>query len=391
MNLEDHEMARRLPKADGAISLWPDPHEFNDMTTRSDAPTSLKDLLTGDTPQISLHLTSFFNATLVNILWPHTLMDVIGKRAFLHAWSLVLAGRESEIPRVLDAREDVLQAITDTPAEKQAEYVLKSKQLTGLSLIKFAARLVCDIVRGPKPKTRTICLPRKVMARLRLETEMTLPSFLLGEKLPFISDGDILTAWTLRTVATSLPQPQRMTALHAINARFRLPTLIDSNDICLQNMLIPGYTYLSSTEATGPLGPIALRNRQYLMEQATEAQVLANLREQYKSRDFSQRLYIDHPDTVMVPYTNWTKARIYQAANFRPAIQCAGEDEQTRCNPPGTPIYHQVAPVKPRRTMRFLMVVLGQDHGGNYWLTLTLSPMAWEKMMESLEGLGGMR
>jgi hypothetical protein len=382
-------MAGRLPKSDGTISIWPNPSEFLDLAARPGAPTSLKHLLVGDTPQMSLHITSFFDATLVSIVWPHTLMDMMGQQAFLHAWSLVLAGRESEVPRVLDAREDVLQAITDTPTEKSAEYKLKPRQLKGFGLLKFVARSGREMLCGPTPQTRTICLPAKAMASLRREAEMTIASLGSREnKSRFLSDGDILTAWTLRAVATSLPFPQRITALHAMNARFRLPSLIEASGICLQNMLVPGYTYLSSTETAGPLGHIALRNRHHLLEQTTEAQVLASLREQYKSGDFSRRLY-SPPDAVVVPYINWTKARIFQAANFRPAILSNGEDEQTRCNPPGTPVFHHAFPVIPTQTTRLMVVVLGKDYGGNYWLTLTMGPVAWRKIMENLEMLGG--
>jgi hypothetical protein len=389
MNMESHHMAGRLPKTDGTISIWPNPWEFFDLAARPGTPTSFKHLLVGDTPQMSLHITSFFDATLVSIVWPHTLMDMIGQQAFLHAWSLVLAGRESEVPRVLDAREDVLQAIADTPTENPTEYKLRSRQLKGFGLAKFVARYGREMLRGPTPQTRTIFLPAKAMISLRREAERTLASMASGEKdSKFISDGDILTAWTLRAVATSLSIPQRITALHAMNARFRLPALIDASGICLQNMLVPGYTYLSPTEAAGPLGHIALRNRHHLLEQATEAQVLASLREQYKSGDFSKRLY-SPSDAVVVPYTNWTKARIFQAANFRPAILCNGENEQTRCNPPGTPVFHHAFPVKPSQTTRLMVVVLGKDYGGNYWLTLTMGPVAWRKIMESLEVLGG--
>jgi hypothetical protein len=387
MTIENHELARRLPKADGTISVWPRPLEFQGLATGKDAPTSPKDLLLGDTPQMLLHITSFFNATLVSIIWPHTMMDMMGQHAFLHAWSLVLAGRESEVPRVLDAREDVLQAITDNPSEKKADYLLKSKQLKGFGLLKLITRFGYEMMRDPAPKTRTICLPKKAMVKLRLQVETDLACSNGREKAPFVSDGDILTAWTLRAVAISLPQPRRMTALHAINARFRLPQLIESSGICLQNMLVPGYTYLSSTEATGPLGPIALKNRQHLGEQATEAQVLASLREQYKHGDCFRRLY-SPADAVVMPYTNWTKAKIFQTANFRPAILSAGEDEQTRSNPPGTPVFHHAVPVRQSRATRLVVVVLGKDHGENHWLTLTMSPMAWDKIMESLETLG---
>jgi hypothetical protein len=386
MAIEKHKLAKKLPKADGTISIWPSPLDFKTFAARSDAPITLKNILSRDTPQVSLHITTFTNATLVAILWPHTLMDIMGQQAFLYAWSLVLAGRESEVPHVLGAREDVLHNIIDDPAEKATEYILKSKQLKGFPFIKFGARFVWDMLRSPAPETRTICLPKKAMAYLRLQAEADLVASNTEEKQPFISDGDILTAWTMRAVATSLPRPRLMTALHAMNARFRLPLLVNAPGVYLQNMLVPVYTFLSPELATGPLGLIALSNRQHLSEQATEVQVLASLREEQRKGGFSGRIYSD-ADALLMPFTNWTKAKLLHTADFRPAVVSAHDEETTRCNPPGTPTFHHALSMHQSRATQLMVVILGKDYGENYWLTLTMSPLAWTKIKESLQGL----
>ena len=127
---------------------------------------TIEDLLAGDTPQISVHITSFNDATLVGLSWPHTLMDVMGQAAFLSAWSSVLAGRATEVPPVLGAQEDVLLALTDdATSAPQEEYVLKSKQLKGLAFVKFGARFAWDMLTGAKPLTQTIHIPKSVVSR----------------------------------------------------------------------------------------------------------------------------------------------------------------------------------------------------------------------------------
>jgi hypothetical protein len=384
--IEDNAVASKLPKPDDKVSTWLGPQHFNDYAVRNDAPMTIEDLLSGDTPQMSVHITSFTNATLVGLSWPHTMMDVMGQQAFLHAWSLVLAGRESEVPPVLGAREDELCAIADAPAENPEEYVHKSKQLKGFAMVQFGARFAWDMLTGPVPETRTICLPKKVVAALRQQAQSDLadPS---GEKeTPFISDGDVLTAWTMRAVATSLPSPRPMTALHAMNARFRLPSLVNAQGVYLQNMLVPGFAFVPPDVARGPMGPIALTSRQHLLEQATEPQVLASLREQRISGDPSTLLYSD-ANALLMPFTDWTKANFFKLVDFSPAVMTAGETGQMRCNPPGTPVFHHAATRRPSAGARLMVIILGKDWAENTWCTLTMSPSAWEKIVKSVEGL----
>ncbi|CAG5155409.1 uncharacterized protein ALTATR162_LOCUS3648 [Alternaria atra] len=321
-----NELAGKLPKSpNGTITTNPGPTDFNDLATSPSAPTTIEDLLSGDVPQISVHITSFTDATLVGLSWPHTLMDVMGQAAFVQAWSSVLAGREAEVPPVLGAQEDALTALTDSATSMSEEYMLKSKQLKGLSFVKFGARFAWDMLTGPKPVTQTIHLPKEVVGKLRAQAEKDLASANNGneEDVPFISDGDILTAFTLRCISISLPAPRPLTALHAMNARFRLPSLINAKGAYLSNMLVPGFTFLDPEMSTGPLGQIALHNRQRLLEQATEAQVLASLREQRVSGDPSTLLYSD-ADALLVPFTDWTKAKFFSAVDFSAAILKAG-------------------------------------------------------------------
>jgi hypothetical protein len=388
ITIEEHELAKQLPRPNGKVSTWIGPQNFSDFAVRENAPASLEDLLQPDTPQISVHLTSFTNATLVGLSWPHTLMDVMGQQAFLHGWSLVLAGRESEVPPVLGAREDELIAIADAPTgvEKTEEYVHKSKQLKGFAMVQFGARFAWDMMTGPKPETKTICLPKNVVAALRLQAQRELPNLLDGEDKPFISDGDVLTAWTMRSVSTSLPSPRPITALHAMNARFRLPTLMNAKGVYLQNMLVPGFVFVSGEIAMGPMGPIAISNRQHLLQQATESQVLASLREQRISGDPSRLLYSD-ASALLLPYTDWTKANFFKMADFSAAVVQAGDTQQRRCNPPGTPIFFHASSRRPTAGARLMVVILGKDYEENTWLTLTMSPMAWANIEKSLKEL----
>ncbi len=115
MNVADYEKTKDFPTSNGDVSIWPNPHIFVSLAASSDAPKITKDLLLGDTPQISLRITSFNNATIVALTWPHTLMDIMGQKAFVQAWSLVVNGRDSEVPPVLSAHNDPLLAALNAP------------------------------------------------------------------------------------------------------------------------------------------------------------------------------------------------------------------------------------------------------------------------------------
>ncbi|CAM1503471.1 Fc.00g010620.m01.CDS01 [Cosmosporella sp. VM-42] len=384
--IEDHPLAKTLPRATGSPSIQPGPPGFRAFAAREDAPAVLDDFIFHDTPQLSLHITSFTNATLVALSWPHTLMDVMGQQALLHAWSLVLAGRESDVAPVLGAREDAICKAADAPVEME-EFKLARKQLTGWSMFMFGLRFAWDMLCNSVVETRTVFLPQKFVADLRRQAESDLAAVDGGEKNRFVSDGDVLTAWAAHAVASSLPQPRPVTVLHALNARFRLSSLVQASGVYIQNMAVAAFTFLSAEVAMGPLGTIALENRRHLMEQATEGQVLSILRElrgQSKT-DSDPRMLCGDSDAVLLPFTNWTRADIFKAADFGHAVVCAGETTPERGNPPGTMVFHHAQSMRPSAGARNIVVVLGKDHSSNYWLTGLLLPSAWAVIEKELE------
>ena len=315
-------------------------------------------------------------------------MDVMGQQALLHGWSLVLAGRESEVPPMLGAREDAICAAADAPVEKEEEFMLGQKQLRGWAMLMFGLRFGWDLLWNRIVETRTIFLPKRVVAELRCQAQGDLVARDGGEEeSPFVSEGDVLTEWATRAVASSLPQPRPVTVLHALNARFRLSSLVQAPDVYVQNMAVAAFAFLSPDVATRPLGHIALENRRHLMEQATETQALAFLRElrrESKSGSDPALLLCGEPDALLMPFTNWTRAGFFKTADFSPAVVRAGETSQSRSNPPGTMVFHHAQSMRQGPTVRNVFVVLGKDHGGNYWLTGILLPQAWAKIEEDI-------
>jgi len=65
VNIDEHPLATRLPKVTDGPSVQAGPGEFQCFAVRDGAPSTLDDFLYHDTPQLSLHITSFDDATLV--------------------------------------------------------------------------------------------------------------------------------------------------------------------------------------------------------------------------------------------------------------------------------------------------------------------------------------
>jgi hypothetical protein len=392
--IEDHPLAKTLPRATESPSLHAGPQDFRAFAAREGAPETLADFLYHDTPQLSLHITSFENATLVALSWPHTLMDVMGQQALLQAWSLVLAGIDEEVPSMLGARDDAIcEAANGSAAQKPSatkqEFILGQRQLKGWQMFKFGLRFAWDMLWNPTVGTRTIFLTRKAMDMLRNQAQKDLLSPFDKEK-PFISEGDVLTAWSARNLALSLPQPRPISIVQVVNSRFRLPSLVDSEGVYIQNMAVSAFTFLPIDVVKRPLGPIALENRKHLMRQSTEPQIVAFLRylQQLPKLQSDPALVIcGESDAVLMPFTNWTRADFFNVINFRAAVIAPGDKSPSRNNPLGTIVFHHASSMRQGRSVRNVFVVLGKDREGNYWMQASLLPRTWRKVEESLREL----
>ncbi|KFY23515.1 hypothetical protein V493_05814 [Pseudogymnoascus sp. VKM F-4281 (FW-2241)] len=381
--IADHPLGSTLPAPTPTASLQRGAHEFREFEARADAPKTLEDYLNSDAPQLALHITSFDDATLVALTWPHTLMDVMGQQALLRAWSLVLAGREGDVPALLGAREDVLLSLPDPKDEDddhddQQQQLQQRKRLQGFGMFMFGLRFLSGLLWNRVVESRTIFLPKAAVANLRAQAQEDLN----GE---FISEGDVLTAWATRAVASSTA-PRPVTVLHALNLRFRLPSLIHAAGVHVQNLTAPAFAFFTPEMLRGPLGPIALENRRHLVAQTREKEVralLGEMRSEY-TPGCDTTVLCGESDALLMPFTNWGRADIYRAADFAPAVVRAGEVGEGRLNPSGSMVYQHANSMHTSTTMRNVVVVYGRDHGDNYWLSGFLLPEAWRKIEEEI-------
>jgi hypothetical protein len=364
-----------------------------EFAARKDAPQTLEDYLAGDVPMLALHVTSFTDVTLVGLSWPHPLMDAMGQKALMEAWSLVLAGRQADVPPMLGANEDMVSALTETHSEVPPEdFEVAKKQLKGWGMASFGLRYGWDMLRNPTVECKTIFLPKRAVEALQSRAREDLETQDGSGDAPFISEGDVLTAWAARAIASSLPRPRPLTIVHAVNTRFRFSSLSKAPGVFVQNMALGSFTFLSPQAATGPMGRIALTNRQNLAEQTTQGQLLAFVRylKQQSAAESDPNMVCGEADALLVPFTNWTKVDVYNAVDFGPAVvRAEGTETTTTTTPPsrrapGSLVYHQSQAMRTSPTTRNVVVIMGKDPDGNYWLSAYLLPRAWAKIEEEM-------
>jgi hypothetical protein len=341
-------------------------------------------------PLISLHISSFRDATLVSLVWPHALMDAFGGQALLAAWSSVLAGREEDIPTISGARKDPLREAVLSNSESWEELKLEERRLKGMGLFKFLARYLWNNTWDAPRERRVIFLPKISLDRMKnLAKEQIRDTSSSRDSGVFFSSGDALIAWVTQAVSLSEPTPRPITILSLLNARFRLPEFINSTGVFLQNLTLGTYTFLSSQEARGPIGPIALSHRQHFNEQAAEKQVRAFMRTGYQDIDAGREpgVLFGEANALPIVLNNMVKADLIQTVDFGAAVVRQGDRSKNRTNPLGTMLMYYYENVGEPYKGFNLFTMLGQDHVGNHWLMGTLLPRAWDKIIEELGSL----
>jgi len=81
-------------------------------------PTLMKDYLVPDTPAMHAHISSFDDATIINLTTPHTVVDIQGVALLMRAWTAALNGELDSVKHSpgLYAPFDDLAAAHDVPS-----------------------------------------------------------------------------------------------------------------------------------------------------------------------------------------------------------------------------------------------------------------------------------
>lgn len=382
LDIGEHPLGKQLPKTTEEPSLQHSSY-FGEFCWAPGAPGHLADYLRGDEPPIALRVTSFRDATLVAVSWSHVLTDAMGFANLVKAWCQTLAGRESEIAVVADPKVDAAAPIWEREPPVAEPYIWNAMMLTGLKFFWFVICFVWELVYWRNVGARTLFLPAPFIARLRKQAEQDVPEG------AFISDGDILCVWLARLIVAVRQQSRPVTLLNVVDLRSRVPSVFEKDKIYLQNLSMPSITFLnSSSMLSGSLGALALEVRQSISLQTTEAQISAIYRismPHVKSKGNAP--LFGEPNAVLLPVSNWSKAKFLELIDFSPAVISTGTDSAVPQILSGKPIYMITSQVKQSPLIRNTAVIIAKDYAGNYWVNLYMAEGMFATVEKYVQGL----
>lgn len=376
INAANHPLASKLPKASLQPAIVCDPDEFHDLIRSKDSPTSMGEYLNRDIPQLGLYIITFKDKTLVTLYWPHTLMDAMGKKALLNAWTLILQGRDDE---VVPPHGDGSDPLVDLGKNTTEPHGLTSQRLSMFGLAKYGIRNISDFFRTQE--NRMVCIPGSFIASLRAKAIEELTS--AGIDQPFLTEGDVLCALWTRVAISHLPhEAQRLVVLNnAYSLRTALEVdLLPKGTPYVSNAIGFIHVLLNTQEIfKKPLSYVAFAIRSAIRQLGTRAQV-----EAFASlwRESSAKLppLFGSSRMHMITYSNWSKARLYELDFSTATVKPGGGNKK-----PGFPTYiqnNQFGPVLPNA-----FPIIGKDNDGNFWLSGYMNKGQWEKIGEQLSGM----
>lgn len=214
--ISEHPLASQLPKPSARPAVVGDPEQFAPLSRPPGTPSSIDDYLTQDRGQLGLHVVTFTDATLICLYYNHTSIDLMGWGALLTAWTHELHGSESQIQEPIGGDPDdsddfdPLRRLGLNPTQP---HVLADRQMASSGLVGFGLRNALDLGFRNK-ECRIVCIPGAFVDRLREQALGELREEAARKKLeggggeeapePFLSHGDVLTAWWARLTVSQL-------------------------------------------------------------------------------------------------------------------------------------------------------------------------------------------
>ncbi|PYI08709.1 terpene synthase [Aspergillus sclerotiicarbonarius CBS 121057] len=397
MRIRDHPLGSQLPKSgsDQSAVLLPSPGMFAPLVRHPDSPRELADWIYSDRPQLHIHVVVFGDATLVTVSYVHTLLDAIARTTFFKAWIAVLRGREHEVPDFVPFDHDPLCMLgLGVPAQRYSRF---GRVVRGVGLVGVGLRWLFEVLWFRREEEHPIRLPGRCVDKMREMARKDLAAATPkgGEKEeeePFVSEGDVVVAWWVRTMVTALnPRPDR--TIMVMNV-FNVWGLFDEwfptgGAGFIGNAFFYSYTLLVADQVLRDtkLGHVASRNRQALVEHRTREQVQAMTAIQRASWTRTPPVVGD-ANLLFMACTNQHKARYFEL-DFSAAVVSPGVPLSERPHALGRPAYINDIEHCRAYPTRNVVRIIGKDAAGDYWLLFKTRAGAWpvihRQLMDLLE------
>ncbi|KAF1967301.1 hypothetical protein BU23DRAFT_592715 [Bimuria novae-zelandiae CBS 107.79] len=361
ISVSEHPVTAKMPRGRGKLEAFDVSEPLSDALQLKDNTRVLADWINTDVAQLGLHACTFTDATFVTVMWLHTLLDAMGRRALFKAWTAVLEGRDDDVPSFAGYDSNPLAPLGAPPSPptspggtppKLEPHVLAPNLLRGLGFLRFVLNMIWEVHFHPTEAGRMICMPASYLSALRARAFADLTTLPASQVTlnastgkPFLSDGDILCAWLTQLLARANPLPGH----HLSSVPHPTPEYI-ANCACAISSLFTMKDFIAL-----PLGHIAARLRR-----SKNGSVAPTL---FSTRNIS-----------LSAFTNWAKARLFEtdfsAAIVREAtVRDAVVKEVGSMGKRGRPVY-----IHPRSTagkgfsVRGSGSCVGVDGEGNVWL-----------------------
>lgn len=355
------------------------------------APKSLDDLYYSDLPQFSLHVITFADGTLVSITFNHMIADLGGLKTILDAWQLVLAGKQGEVSEFMSFHDDPMAGLYR--GQPKEEYLLATRRLTGLNLIRFGLRLAFDSWWRGNLDSRLLCIPKlttdSFVQKARAQLPVSIGAKDTSVKDVFISEGDIIMAFVNRLMAQSLPtnSSRNLTTLVPVDPRNRVKSVFQEKGAYLGNLPAAVFVFHTRQEAADmPIGELALDFRNGIAAQCTEEQMKAVSSLAYESITKTRNIPVFGPsNTLLLVISSWVKAALLETTDFSPAIIKAGDKQLPGRRISGHPSYIQSHCLEIMSFCSSVTNIVGRDLDGNLWLNADFPSSTWPVLLEYLE------
>ncbi|KAG5938571.1 hypothetical protein E4U59_003689 [Claviceps monticola] len=207
--ISSHPIGAQVIRPTTTPTAQPLEKHLSQFMTPKGYPETVDGLLQTTKSQLALTISSFDDATLISLALPQTLLDVSGVVSLVQNWSLVLAGRDSDVAPLLNTQHDILEDITAANnAIAPQDCLMEKMRVTGFGYLKLLGRHMAEATQR-KRRLQALYIPRDtyqaLLAKLRQEeadsekddhasNETACPE-------PRIQDMHLILAWLIRIIA----------------------------------------------------------------------------------------------------------------------------------------------------------------------------------------------
>lgn len=206
--MADHHVACHLPKAGSEPALLANVDDYRALWLAPGDPVNLKDLISSDLSAFSIHSHIFTDGTVLVLHWSHALFDAMGLAAVMRSWLLVLQHKEDDVQVPLGPAENPL-VDCQKQAKPEIPYALAKSSLGPPAVLRWMLKNIKDLAIS-RQEVRVFCVPAGLVEKMRAKALAELETESSGTEKPFLSEGDILTAWLSRLIHAERPPSQQV-------------------------------------------------------------------------------------------------------------------------------------------------------------------------------------